>query len=345
MDIRKIVKLALEKYDAENFEEALKLFKKAFNSSGISLRDKAILYRNMGLCHYSKANWSAAELNFQKSVDLGHKVAEWELGLSQLQQKNINGLKYYKSRLLKENTFPDLPIKNLTTLQHIDTAKKILVLNEQGFGDELLFSRGLNLLQGKDFNWQVYPEMIDLFNESFTGSFFTDRVLSREFVMAHDGWISTGELFTLYTLNKGFEPIFINSQEGNPRKVGLCLSSNPNAKIAQKKSIPIEWFEPLVANYENIEWISLQYNNPIHFATQPDLGTFLDTKKVIDELDIIITVDTAVAHLAGAMNKKVIMVYKEYFDWRWLFQFWNPKVETCQINLLGERLDELFPKK
>jgi len=50
----------------------------------------------------------------------------------------------------------------------------------------------------------------------------------------------------------------------------------------------------------------------------PRLGDFADTAAVLEQLDLVITVDTAVAHLAGALGRKVWVVMPFAADWRWL---------------------------
>src|SRR6185312_6677559 len=52
----------------------------------------------------------------------------------------------------------------------------------------------------------------------------------------------------------------------------------------------------------------------------PELADFSDTAAVVSELDLVITVDTSVAHLAGAMAKPVWILIPFFFDWRWMIE-------------------------
>lgn len=340
MDLAKIVKLGLEEYHKDKFDAALKLFKKALPKA-TNNRDKGIIYRNIGLCHYSQNNWTAAQLNFKKSVELGHQIAQWELCLSLLQSGDPDGMKLYSSRYIGDkNTFPDLPIKKITTLEDIQKANKILVLNEQGFGDEILFSRGLKLLEGKEFSYQVYPEMLELFKDSFSGNFFHERTLTSKFVLDHDYWIPNGDLFKMVTLSGDYSHVPISKNEmGKKGHVGICFSSNPKSTIAQKKSVHYDVLKKIVSNFHNINWVSLQYGFHLDFAENPVFENFLDTKRVIDQLDLVITVDTAVANLAAAMNKKIILLINDYIDWRWELGLWQGDIQMCTIEELEQKLE------
>ncbi|MDD9876549.1 MAG: hypothetical protein OXR84_03810 [Magnetovibrio sp.] len=50
----------------------------------------------------------------------------------------------------------------------------------------------------------------------------------------------------------------------------------------------------------------------------PNLNDFADTAAILGQLDLVVTVDTAVAHLAGALGRKVWVVMPFAADWRWL---------------------------
>lgn len=338
--LAKIVKNGLEEYHKDKFDQALILFKKALQKT-TNNREKGIIYRNIGLCHYSLKNWSASEISFRKSVELGHELAQWELCLSLLQNGNIDGMQLYSSRYFGEkNTFPDLPIKKITTLEQIQKADKILVLNEQGFGDEILFSRGLKLLANKQFSWQVYPEMLELFNNSFSGNFFSERTLTKKFVFEHDYWIPNGDLFKILTLSGDYNHIPIETKKGNKNRVGICFSSNPKSTIAQKKSVDYNQLKKILLNFDHLNWVSLQFGFDIEFAENFDIVNFWNTKEIIDQLDLVITVDTAVANLAAAMNKKIILLINDYIDWRWKLNLWQGDIQFSKIDELQQKLDE-----
>jgi len=109
------------------------------------------------------------------------------------------------------------------------------------------------------------------------------------------------------------------------RKIGLVWAGRGRHWRDQERSMPIEMLAPL-APVENVKFFSLQKGNAaadrvhgvemIHLGA--DLKTFMDTAAVLAQLDLLITVDTAVAHLAGAMAKPVWNLLGGFTDFRWM---------------------------
>jgi tetratricopeptide (TPR) repeat protein/precorrin-6B methylase 2 len=111
-------------------------------------------------------------------------------------------------------------------------------------------------------------------------------------------------------------------------KVGLVWAGDPGHLRDRYRSIPLALLAPL-AQVEGVQFYSLQKGQQAQeigstpsFAPivdlGPDLHDFADTAAVIDELDLVICVDTSVAHLAGALGRPVWMLVPTPADWRWL---------------------------
>ncbi len=110
-------------------------------------------------------------------------------------------------------------------------------------------------------------------------------------------------------------------------KVGIVWASNPDNSTSKKRSCPLDHFVSL-QELPGVQLYSLQKD--ISSLDQellanwaiPDLSAqlhdFADTAGAIAQLDLVISVDTAVAHLAGALAKPVWTLLPEVADWRWL---------------------------
>ncbi len=110
-------------------------------------------------------------------------------------------------------------------------------------------------------------------------------------------------------------------------KIGLAWSGNPKFRKDLRRSIPLETLSSIFSAAAT--WFSLQKDlrdqDRAHLAGNPSLhdlaellADFSDTAAAVAELDLIISVDTAVAHLAGTMGKPVWVLLPIHPDFRWL---------------------------
>ncbi|MET0320033.1 MAG: tetratricopeptide repeat protein [Duganella sp.] len=120
------------------------------------------------------------------------------------------------------------------------------------------------------------------------------------------------------------------SPAGSTLRVGLAWQGNPDYENDADRSLPsLQTLAPL-AFVEGVTFVSLQKGAAEAQAAQPpsgmrllaiasELHDFADTAAVIANLDLVISVDTAVAHLAGAMGKPCWLLLPDYrCDWRWM---------------------------
>jgi len=142
-----------------------------------------------------------------------------------------------------------------------------------------------------------------------------------------------------------------NKLKDNPNfKIGICWEGSPYYEqfktAVSKKSVPLTTFIPLtklpgvsvyaLQKMNGLEQLkSLPSDVNIHdFGEEFDNnhGRFMDTAAVIKNLDLVITVDTSVAHLAGALGKPVWVMLPSVADWRWMLNRQNsPWYPTMQL--------------
>jgi hypothetical protein len=111
---------------------------------------------------------------------------------------------------------------------------------------------------------------------------------------------------------------------GGRRRIGLAWAGNPTQKNDRRRSLDPAQLAPL-AGMPGVAWVSLQKDAvkvpPFEIVDRTDdLTDFAETAALLMNLDLVITVDTAVAHLAGALGRPVWLVLAYAADWRWLLE-------------------------
>ncbi|HVT96093.1 MAG TPA: tetratricopeptide repeat protein [Acidobacteriaceae bacterium] len=116
--------------------------------------------------------------------------------------------------------------------------------------------------------------------------------------------------------------------ENGRLRVGLVWSGNPKYSDDRARSVPLAMMNSLFA-IEGVRWFSLQLGPAAEKLAEseapitdlrPAIGDMADTAALVERLDLVITVDTAVAHLAGALARPVWVLLPFAPDWRWLLE-------------------------
>ncbi|SHG04216.1 Tetratricopeptide (TPR) repeat [Kaistia soli DSM 19436] len=146
-----------------------------------------------------------------------------------------------------------------------------------------------------------------------------------------------------------------------PFRIGIAWQGNPRAAVDRLRSVPLDAFAPLAA-VPGIELVSLQKGDgldqldrlpdgmevtvlPDDFATGPD--SFMDTAAVMANLDLIVSIDSAVSHLAGALGRPLFVALKQVPEWRWgpdgEMSDWYPSARLFRQSRRGD-WQELFER-
>ena len=239
--------------------------------------------------------------------------------------------------------------------------KRLLLHAEQGFGDTIQFARyaAQAAMRGADVVLEVQPSLKPLLG----------GLLGVEVIAAGRDQLPAFDLHCpLLSLPHRFATMPATIPGGVPYigaladrisawaqrlpadgvRVGLAWSGHPDNARDHERSIPFVRLAPLIG-IPGTRFVSLQKD--IRAADANDfrrcsnlidvsgeLVDFADTAAVIAQLDLVITVDTAVAHLAGAMGKPVWMLLPRVPDFRWLLDRaaspWYPSVRLFRKNQL-----------
>ena len=138
--------------------------------------------------------------------------------------------------------------------------------------------------------------------------------------------------------------------EDSKLKIGVVWAGNPGFKQNRYRNIPLHFFVP-VAGLPGVTLYSLQKGEETAMAKSPPvdmklvdyagkINDFADTAAFIENLDLIISVDTAVAHLAGALGKPVWTLLPFSPEWRWLLERedspWYPTMRLFRQSSHGD---------
>ncbi len=221
--------------------------------------------------------------------------------------------------------------------------KRILLDTEQGFGDAIQFLRYAPLVaqRGGQVVVRCAPELASLFRRT---EGIRQVILRDTPPPAFDAHCPLPSLPLVFGTELASIPArvpYVSAEPGQIAhwrtklaasagafKVGLVWASQSKHRTAAAKSFPLTALGPLAA-IPGVRYFSLQKGEAARQAGRPpeglkieyravDLRDFSDTAAAIANLDLVISVDTAVAHLAGALGRPVWTLLKYAPDWRWL---------------------------
>jgi Flp pilus assembly protein TadD len=218
--------------------------------------------------------------------------------------------------------------------------KSILLYPEQGFGDVIQFARFIPLLaeMGATVLLHLPTELIEIMNgiEGVARIIGPDEPLP--YFDTHQAILSLPAVLKITLENLPAKvPYLAVAPERSSRwrkrlperglKVGLTWAGRPTHTDDKRRSMPLSALEPLL-KIPNAQLFSLQkgdaaaqagaMNSPAFTDWTADLNDFADTAALIENLDLVISVDTAVAHIAGALGKDVWLMLPFAADYRWM---------------------------
>ncbi|MEA2027454.1 MAG: tetratricopeptide repeat protein [Campylobacterota bacterium] len=328
--------------DEENYNQAKECLQKAIELNP----EYAEAYYNMGTLFKLQNNLSEAKKYLQQATlyDGEFIEAKWNLTLVYLVEKNYQeGFKRYHYRYHTNHPSQNTRIPNinklLKSIENIQN-RTILITKEQGLGDLIQFIRFVPYLPiHNSYIVEVPPSLVKLFSYSYPNITFVSDIKDIEFDYNFPLMDSAYLLDTTYdTLPNSKRYLSVNGNDSKAIK-DKCNFQNDKLKIAinyqgskthtndHNRSIPLEQLLLYLQNSPQIQLYSLQFertqeedrllkeNNIINFGKEAK--DFYDTACFIDNMDLVISVDTSVAHLSAAMGKKTVILLPFAPDWRW----------------------------
>jgi len=358
-----------------DFDGAIATYRRA-----IELRpDHADAWANLGTTLHHGGGFDDAIMALRRAIALAphHANARSGLGILLLMRGDLaEGWEEYEWRLRsserKGPRFPERPWQGESL-----TGKHIYVQAEQGFGDSLQFARYLPLLAARAgaVTLRVHRELVGLLRESLPGiTVLDDRgeaapyhcdvsLLSLPFLFKTRLETIPAEIPFLRAPAQATQRWIKRVAGTGGFKIGLVWGGNPDHVNDHRRSIdPIE-LGPLFA-VAGASFVSLQYRarpTDLERLTRDnfeiadlasDFSDFAETAAAVEALDLVITVDTAVAHLAGGLGKPVWLLLPWVTDWRWMLDRedspWYPTMRLFRqarggdwSNVIARMADEL----
>ena len=315
---------------ANDFDKAETAYKKA-----IEIKPNLDPYYNLSILLKRKRKYKEAldallETKKFKSTDF--KKFNHALGTLRLTQRDFSGYAPYMDYIRRKYT------KDMELWWQGGTDEN------EGYGDIIMFSRYLDFIDASKFKEVIIIVPKELL-ELYTYNFPTFKVLEMgtcDSIPYNAGTILM-ELPLIYNLDFDHIPSsnkylltppeytekwhkrLDKTKTSAKMNVGIFFAGNTEDKrTLRNRKVPFRELLPLL-ELENIRYYSLQPESTFKkdFEGQniedlsEEIKSFSDTAAIIDEMDIVISADSAVAHLAGALGKKTYLMLPYSADWRW----------------------------
>lgn len=224
----------------------------------------------------------------------------------------------------------------------IEPGRKVFVYSDQGLGDAILFGRYLPLIadQGVALVVEAPEPLLGLFRASFKNVEFVAAGAARP---ACDWQIALGSLPGLFGTTIDSVPnITPYLQAGEARlaawtarldpyrdsiRVAVRWAGNPDAAGVRQRDCPIERFAEQFADVPHLTFVNLQLDRRDEFAAlarygrtvdlSDEIADFEDTAALLANVELVISVDTAVLNLAGALDVPAWGLLPHAPEWRW----------------------------
>jgi len=304
----------------------------------------AATYVNLGNTQQEKGDLDAARRSFEQALALDPERGEaaWGLAMITLLEGDLAaGWRRHEARHRVAAFGPPRPFSAPLWRGEPVEGKTILLHAEQGLGDTLQFVRYVPLVaaRGARIVLEVPPEL-----EALLGTMpGADRVVTVGSPLPAIDWhcpllslpLALGT--DLATIPADVPYLAADAERtaswrarlpATPLKVGLVWAGRPEHKRDRWRSLDLAALSPLGA-VPDVVFVSLQKGPAAEQARTPppgltlidptaELVDFVDTAALVAALDLVIAVDTSVAHLAGALGKPVWLLLPAMPDWRWL---------------------------
>ena len=342
MNTEQLIDLGNRAREQNDPELALKYYAQALTQD----RNSASAFNNYGNVLRECGDPAGGIPFLQRSIQLApaHPTAQFNLAVALLLAGDYaRGWPQYETRWNYEHLAGTLPKFDQPRWTGQDIKDQtVLVVGEQGHGDNIQFVRFVSDIRARGAHpvLVVDKSLIPLFQSAD----IKNIVAFGEPLPAFDYWTpimsipgivgSTLENLARvqYYLTADAQLQQAWQQKLGPKtrlRVGFCWSGRRDTWINRHKGMPFETMLELIKRNPNYEWVNLQCDCTAEEEAEllaagvraypGAIQTFADSAALIMHMDVVLAVDTAVAHLAGALGRPVWVMLSQFaLDWRWL---------------------------
>lgn len=330
VEVRGLDEVADMRVDPQMYERELKRFEREAERHPTDLTARLLVAHYASLLNRREEGRKAAEANLQ--IDPNHAPTKAILGLWDLQDGNWEkGWPAYELRYTQKEAHAFGARKHaVPPWDGSPTNQPVLIWCEQGFGDSIMFARFMQkvLEIAPNAIIEVQPQLFELFELSnicpagVTGSgrFYHPGIYRQGRTLPeykfHCSLPSVPAALKLYSDDQLRSPPYIQAEPNMVRKwkekhpdlrVGICWKGSPRSERPYSRDIPIE----------ALEEITRKCSPFLSLTQEGQFESFTDTAAAVEAMDLILSVDTSVIHLAGAMGKPAFLLLSQDSDWRW----------------------------
>lgn len=340
--------------DKGNYDAAIASYKTALSLTS----DDIEIYNNIGNAFLAKGDLDNALAYYEKALLIRPDCSETRYNMSflfNIRGKFKLGMEYYETRMSKKIPIVRPPSEGLVWDGAEElVGKRFHVYEEQGLGDIIQFCRFLPILRDRGANviFNVAGKLHRILQTLDSDIHLTserpcDDEIDFEAPLMSLPYLLKADLDTLPNFQSYLhaEPEKVakwnKTFRKNSFKVGICWQGS-SSKIDFERSFSLNLFKD-ISELSNLELISLHKGEgenqiqSLNFGLTTlgemfdnDNSAFVDTAAVISNCQLVITSDTSVAHLAGALGCPTWVVLKQIPDWRWMLHRidspWYPKM-------------------
>lgn len=344
-------------------------------------------YYNAGVVLANVFRYKESEEMYRKSLNVNpnHAMSNFNLGLSLLRRGEYEeGFSLYDHRFSSHDITAKFKKRFSQPEWEGQKIKKktLLVYSEQGMGDFIFFSRFIKRI--RPLVGKIICEVQEPIAQIVRDNLDIDEVISRQ---NNNDWpeppksdycisvCSLPKIFKICNSEEIFcEPYFKSTEKiklkcpKSKMKIGICWGGNSDHTRDFLRSMPILAMKELTENkktqcYSLMKGVNtkrswpkgtVNLNEGIESLSIIDMSekiqNFTNLSNIIDSLDLVVTIDTGLAHLCGAMGKPVWILLAKACDWRWLDDVettpWYPsarlfRCKTTWEDLIHEVVDAL----